>query len=250
MLALTKGEGAAARALYSVANAHIALCADTTSLIEQSIGEVLSNRGEIDSVAARVNIALLVRLSQDLRTASMLAGIGYATQAIAIVAGTFEIAFTIAYVGNDERRAEAWRDHDDPTKPFRSVRSLINTVMQEQGAPAEAPGGHYRLYRQLCMGKHGNPLFTMDQSFQERDGRIVISVGPNSGDSTVRAVQFALEQPAGLGGLAARVFLSCFGGVPVSALAGRLQELDEKWKALHDEAVERWGTEDPFPGRW
>lgn len=250
MLPLTKGEGAAARVLDPEAEAHIALCADTVSLIEESIEAVLSRWDAVDSIAARVNIALLVRLCQDLRAASMLARIGYSTQALVIVASTFEIAFTMLYVGSDEGRAEAWRDHDDPTKPFRTVRSLVNTVVQEQGAPEEVAEGHYRIYRQLCMGKHGNPLFTIDHSFQERDGKTLIYVGPSFEESAVRAVQFALEQAAGLAGAAAREFMLSFGGDKVMALADRLEELDERWKALRDEAIARWGTDDPFPGRW
>lgn len=250
MLALTSGEEAAARALRPLAEQHIALCTDTVSLIEDSIEAVLARWDAVDSVAARVNLALLVRLSQDLRTASILAGIGYSTQALVIVASTFEVAYTIAYIGRDEGRARSWRDHDDPTKPFRSVRSLINMVLEEQGAPDGAAGNHYRFYRQLCMGKHGNPLFTTHHSFQEHDGRTLIYVGPNSGEGAVRTLRFALENAAGVGGLAVRVFMSCFGVENVTGLADRLQRLDAKWKGLHDEAVEKWGTDDPFPGRW
>lgn len=250
MLELTTIEERAATALRPEAVQYISLCADTASVIKSSIEMAISQWDEVESLAAWTNIALLVRLYQDLRTASMLAGIGYSAQAVAIIASTFEIAFTVAYIGKDDSRAEEWDEHDDPRNLPQKVQFLVRTVMKEQGAPPEAAEGHYRLYRQLCMGKHGNPLFAKRQPFVECDERTIIHLEPRFEASVVRTLQFALEHAASLGALGVRAFMSCFGGEGVAALWERLEELEQRGKNLHDEAVARWGTDDPFPGKW
>ena len=167
MFTLTQLEQAAARALGPEATEYLTLCDDIVSLLEDAIEAMISNWSAVDSVAARANLALLIRLGQDLRTAWIVAGLGYSTQALSIVAGSFEVAFTIAYIGDDEGRAEEWRDHHDPTRPFLPVRRLVSAVIEENGLPKETSESRYRAYRQVCMGKHGHPLFTRIHFLQE-----------------------------------------------------------------------------------
>ena len=152
LFTLTQLEQAAARALGPEAPEYLTLCDDIVSLLEDAIEAMISNWSAVDSVAARANLALLIRLGQDLRTASIVAGLGYSTQALSIVAGSFEVAFTIAYIGDDEGRAEEWRDHHDPTRPFLPVRRLVSAVIEENGLPKETSESRYRA---LSSGLHG-----------------------------------------------------------------------------------------------
>jgi hypothetical protein len=83
--------------------------------------------------ARRVAVALILRLSDDLRCAALLALRGYPIQALTLVASMYEVAFCLAFIGSDNTLAEEWVEHDDPTRPFRPVKTLTVEVFRRQG---------------------------------------------------------------------------------------------------------------------
>ena len=109
----------------------------------------------------------------------------------------------------------------------------------------------YRVYRQLCMAKHANPLFQMEHGFIVDDGEVVAMNGPNTSENTIRAAWFAMEHATALTFIA----LICFVKFHLqfednNELVGQILALGDARKQLESEAKNRWGTEDPFPGKW
>src|SRR5881296_3036475 len=100
-----------------------------------TVGLVLGAASELPyaqvPLSRKVTTVLMVRLSNDLRGVALLALRGYSLQAAALAASMFEVAHCIAYIGSDELRADAWVKHDDPTKPFRNVKSLTEDVARD-----------------------------------------------------------------------------------------------------------------------
>lgn len=101
------------------------------------IGETLSCAPEILlrdlSQSRKAATSLLVRLSNDLRSAALLALRGYPVQAASLVASMYEAAFCIAYIGADNAIAQQWIDHADPTQPFRKVLTLTKNALHRLG---------------------------------------------------------------------------------------------------------------------
>ena len=56
----------------------------------------------------------------------------------------------------------------------------------------------YRVYRQLCMPKHTNPLFQMEHGYIIREGEVAAMNGPNTSEDSVRAAWFAMEHATAL----------------------------------------------------
>src|SRR2546427_3456765 len=90
---------------------------DTTERVFNTVGLVLGAAPEIPfrdvSLSRRVATLLMIRLSNDLRGAALLALRGYSLQAAVLVASMYEVAYCVAYIGSDESRADAWVKHDD-----------------------------------------------------------------------------------------------------------------------------------------
>lgn len=74
------------------------------------IGNAMSRLPEFHlpevSQSRKLVTALLLRLSNDLRAAALLALRGYPLQATALVASMFEVAYCVAYIGSDDSRAQ------------------------------------------------------------------------------------------------------------------------------------------------
>ena len=138
-----------------------------------------------------------------------------------MAASMYEVAHCIGYVGSDDSRAEAWVKHDDPTRPFRNIRSLTEDIAKDLGMsnPAEASEVQYRVYRQLCLAKHSNPLLQKDHGHYADDEAIVAMNGPDSSDASVRVDRFAFEHATRLTILA----------LPVSSTITCLQIGSDHW---------------------
>src|SRR5262249_7374663 len=147
---------------------------DTLTLdVFDLIAETLSLLPEVTlrefTQVRKVTTALLIRLGNDLRCASLLALRGYSSQAASLVASIYEVAYTIAYIGADESRAQAWIDHKDDTKPFLSAYQLTKKVVSalpELPDKATHVERRYGIYRQLCTAKHANPLFEQFAAYE------------------------------------------------------------------------------------
>jgi len=205
------------------------------------------------SQSRKVLTALLVRFSNDLRSAALLALRGYPIQAVALVASMYEVAYAIVYIGADDSLAQKWIDHNDPIRPFRKIKDLTREVWKRLDV-TNADGqtkAQYRVYQQLCWAKHANPLFQTQQTYQLHDGNVVARNGPDTSDSAIRAAWFALEHAARLSSLAVAAYVESH--IPADQrgdLKNKIEMIGAGSQELARKAAPRFGTEDPFPGKW
>jgi hypothetical protein len=220
-------------------------------------GKVLNQIPEMDlskvPQSLKVAVSLLTRISNDLRCVAMLANHGYSVQAVSLAASIYEAAFTIAYIGNDEKLAQEWIEHDKPTKSFRGVKTITMEGFKKLGIPNvdQQTKTKYRVYQQLCMPKHNNPLFQMQQGIILSKDFMFSMNGPDTSETSVRNAWFALEHGSALARLAIVSFIE--NHVPKSQrhlLEQELMILGDKRKELASRAKQRWETQDPFPGKW
>lgn len=211
------------------------------------------------TLAERVSVALLYRLTNDLRCVQELAVKGYSLQAVSLASSMFEGAYTLAYIGNDNDLAKEWVEHSDPTRTFRPVKKLVKGVLEKEGVPnlQAATDAKYKDYRQLCLAKHINPLLQKQHGIgkvNEDDKTIIFfSMGPDAeSDAGIRTAWFALEQAAILSLMA---FSSYLREVPsdevlTDSAKEQMREMALRHKDLRKRAMEKWGSEDPFPDKW
>lgn len=254
MESLGEAEDCARHILNRELDRHLTLTGSVFNLVSETLTSIPESRLIDVPAALKVTAALVHKVSNDLRTAALLAVNGYAIQAATVVVSLQESALTVAYIGDSDDRATAWIKHTDPTRSFRSVSAMVKDVYASVPLPdAELRRlVEYRTYRQLSMAKHTNPLFFMAHAYQEVEPHVVAARnGPDTSEPAVRAAWFALEQGARLTLVALASFIEHF--VPADAqapLMPRLGDLARVRHELHEQARARWGTEDPFPGKW
>ena len=211
----------------------------TSSLPERPWGQV--------PLSTRVSLALLARLSNDLRCTALLTQTGYPLQALTLTAASYEVAYGMAYIGVDDTWAQVWRDHDDPGRmPFGSVYDLTVAGMRKLEIPnaeERAREEYETLYRILCQGKHANPL--LQRRFGHRVNafaqEVISENGPDTSDFAIQSGWFALESSIALTLIGIRSFI--MNHVPSeqrAALLDRCDALADRRVALADTARRRW----------
>jgi hypothetical protein len=201
----------------------------------------------------KIAVNLLVRISNDLRSSTLLALRGYAGQAVTIVSSMFESAYCIAAIGNDQSLAHEWANHDDPKKSVMGVKAMVKQGLTnldftniEHQTEIE-----YRVYRQLCLAKHSNPLFQMGHGEIIQNGDVVSKNGPDTSENAIRAAWFAMEHAAALTFISLMSFIKFHLKPPGNdEIVKQVLALGEARKQLESQAKKRWGTKDPFPGKW
>lgn len=232
---------------------HMNAAMAAVALVEKTLELLAPPRVKDSSLSQRAELLLLSRLGNDLRCIVVLSGIGFPAQSVSLAAGSFETAFALAYIAGSEERSRQWVDHDEPTQAFRPVRTLVEDAIKkfQLENASEVAERHYRHYRQLCMAKHGNPIFNRQHGFSVEEDSIILALGPETAPSSVRAIQFALEHAVGHTSMALGMLASVEPAIGTSAeFARELQEINAAWQELHSNAVKRWGTGDPYPGKW
>ena len=203
--------------------------------------------------AFAVCVPLMIRLCNDLRAAMVLTGLGYPAQANAVVAGMFEVAYTATALDSDPQLVDEWLSHDDPTRLFRPVRWLMEEGLRKIGMPAsqEQAAVEYQVYSQLCMLKHAHPRIQMTLGVQVGDQGMRGRNGPDLSEQATRASRFALESACGLACIALAGFLNSHVPSELRGVLGpQVERLCEWRNQLQAASAERYGTEDPFPGKW
>lgn len=232
---------------------HLKLTEAAFNLVSEAVSQIPEQPVRNMAQSLKVSVALINRLSNDLRAATLLALLGYAIQAAEVVASLYEAAFTIAYIGSDEQLAQEWIDHDDPTRPFTDTRTMTRSGLAKLAVPdlEEQTSKQYLVYRQLCMVKHTNPLFQTQHGFQLVGGSVLAFNGPDTSEPAVRVAWFALEQSAALAFIALGSFISNH-ALPERRpeLFDKLEDIGGGRKELNAMAIARWGSEDPLPGKW
>ena len=222
-------------------------------LIADTIQAALDSPPPADVRARNVTLKLLTRISRDLRCALDLIETGYPVQALSLVTTVLEVAFTTAYIRDDDQRAQDWFDHDDPTRTFGDVVSLIDDVISRIGVPnpSELVNKHYSTYRQLCMAKHANPELEKSFGIREEAGAIVFGDGPMFDETAFRMAWYALTNGTGLASMAiGSVLERHVAEVRVETLREQLSSIGERVQAHTQEALSRRWDKDPYPGRW
>ena len=200
----------------------------------------------------KVRLVLLGRLADDLVCVGRLCEIGYSGQGCTVAASIFEVAHTIAYVGND-KRARAWSSHNDPTRPFKPVAEIVQMNVNAAGFqdPEERSRSEYRLYRQLCWLKHANPLLMDFRDINSWEAHGTLDYGPNTSEEGIRRSWFALQHAGRLGLMAmASIFTKDLDTQTQQSLVIPVGECTRILDDLNVQAKDRWGTEMPFQGRW
>lgn len=216
-------------------------------LAASSVTTAASQRPTGQSRSLQVTALLIVRVMNDLRAALHLAHLGYPVQAAALVAGLYEIALTVAYVGVDDTRAEGWFKHDDPaTTPWR-VPVMVAAVADRFDINRDKL---YKQYRLLCMLKHGNPKAERQRVVFLGDGRMRFPDGPASTEEAQEIAWFALLGGVSFVLLAQRAFVADHvGGAEQDQLLKECLAIREALATKRAEAVRRWPGRDPFEGR-
>ena len=228
-----------------------------TEKVFNLMGTTISSLPELPiqdmSQSLKVATVLLIRLSNDLRSAALVAVRGYGLQALTLVGSIYEAAYTIAAIGSDDVLADGWINHDDPKLTYGRVRDLTRDGLAKLGATDvdTQTSIEYRVYRQLCLAKHSNPLLQMQHGNRIEGKNIVAVNGPDLSEPAIRATWFALEHAAGLAFIALSSFIS--NHVPDEKRAHLMKEnyaVGTSRKELEALAKARWGTDDPFVGKW
>jgi len=203
--------------------------------------------------ARKVTTCLLVRITNDLRCIIHLTVRGYSDQACALAASSYEAAFALMAIGQDEVLAQEWINHQNPNRPFKSVRELTAMGIDRIGAPAPdaVSARWYLVYSQLCLAKHLNPLLQTTRGFRLEENRVLVMPGPDASENSVRLAWFALEHASGLALTAAAFFGSTY--IPQSgreAFAQKVNPLQGTLATLRAAAVDRGWDKNPFPDDW
>ena len=201
----------------------------------------------------KVATSLLVRLSNDLRATALLALRGYPIQAASIVASMYEVAFAVAVIGADKQKAQQWIDHAEPTRSFQNVKSMTSEGLKKLGVPDadNHANKRYEVYSQLCMARHANPLLQKQFGIQVHYDDVVAMNGPDTSEGAVRMAWFALDHAAFLSYVALASFITNHSPMVEQDNLRKQSEALGAWRhRLEQAAVQRWGTEDPYPGKW
>lgn len=196
------------------------------------------------SVASLVLNYLLAMMVTDLRVVTSLCLEGYSLQAAAIATGMFERAQLIAYVGDDSKRAIAWRDHqselDWKPKKIRSssdlIRLAVRAVAHMFSNDVELQrqiDRRKKLYRDLNLIKHGNPRMLRRVLGKKVGDQFQIYHGPLVGKDRHGLVKWVLVQ-ALESSLHALLFLAD-NHLPtkaVTAMQKPLEDIDSRLTAL------------------
>lgn len=258
---LGEAERSSMQALEPALRTHLEVSETAFNLVGTALGRIPEMPAWQLTQAQKVVNVLLIRLANDLRTAALLAVRGYAVQANTVASSMFEVAYTIAFIGASENLAQEWIDHDDPMCPFKPVKKLVKAVVHklqlddvlklQLDDPKAVIARQRQVYAQLCMAKHANPAFQKEHGTRLEGNEWVSAVGPDHSQPAVRAAWFALEHGTGLVTVALMIFVREMLEVSNDdELLVQLIELQKARRRLSEMALDRFGTEDPFAGKW
>ena len=114
----------------------------------------------------------------------------------------------------------------------------------------EVTEARYREYRQMCLAKHGNPVLQKQFGYRQDGMNIVTENGPDTSEKSIRIFHFVFEQSIALILLAINVFYRNHAPCEDGNIVKRINEITITYSKIRDENLKRWGTEDPFEGKW
>ena len=165
---------------------------ELTSCIDALLQMEIESIGEhpTGGPACKVGLILVSRLANDLRVCSITASLGYGLQALGLAASLMEILGALAYVGENDSRAEAWARHPDRRRTYPpKVGMGIDAVLAALGIPDDAEDWR-RGYEFACMAKHANPRLSLLQGLHSLPSGLHHVIGP---DTTPLGIFLAAE---------------------------------------------------------
>lgn len=193
---------------------------------------------------------IICRISNDLRCVALLAKRGYTAQALTLAASVYEASFTVDYIADNDNIAQEWLKHNDPIKFFKEIYFLTREAVAKRDVSDvnKQADKLYKIYRQFCWAKHINPVF---QKLRNIDlSNFTMFTGPDTSDTSIRDGWFALEHASSSALTAIDSFIIYH--IPElerSTLRQKLKKLELKRIELNNKARQRWGNQDPFPGK-
>lgn len=187
------GEKAVGAAFQQELAAYIKSISDTTNVAGRLLSHIRDFPGEGRAVHAVA--VLLARTVTELQACKHLVQLGYSQQAVTLTGTMQELAHTAAYIGKNEDRASEWFEHADPRHSYPgSVKETIEDVAKTIGAPQEILDREYnRIYRDICMAKHGNPMALGDTVVDSTSDAVLIVSGPCYSPALRRMAHAALQ---------------------------------------------------------
>jgi hypothetical protein len=147
-------------------------------------------------LSSQVSRRIFLRLMQDLRSVQQLATLGYASGAGAIASTVSEIAFEVAWIGNDEDRAQRWLNHTGKKKTVENFGRRWNEVLSqrypEESDKKAAETIESEVYSSLCMLKHGNSQLQQGLGSFVGNGVEYFSPTPILTSNTLHALSFSM----------------------------------------------------------
>lgn len=191
---------------------------------------------EAPTPVAKLQLLLLVRVLGDLRVCQWAASTGYAMQALTLAASIHELSYAIAYLKDSDERARKWIEHvnDARTYPECGHRNVISEVAKHLGLDEQETEQEYRIYRELCMAKHGNPLLQKHYGALERPGGVEVQQLPFYSPRTVWMCRFAMLHVARSVLVPFSVYVQLHLGGSPDALAGELDRVSTELRRLGD----------------
>jgi len=250
---IEEAETTAAKALLPELKDHLELTRNFMNLIGETVTSLGMRRIEECSQSFQVTSLLLIRLANDLRCMALLAERGYPLQALTISSSIYEVGITIARIGADDGLAQKWIDHDRPDQAFLNLKTATKEVFRQCGIPDPEKQAEldYRVYQQFCMAKHGNPLLQTAHGLIQQGRDVSLQNGPDTSEIAVNNSWYAMDHATRFVYVALAIFAS--NHLPTehqSRIAERAKQLAERRNELKKRAVQRWGNEDPFQGKW
>lgn len=132
--------------------------------------------------AKRVAITLMVRLFNELRAVLLLCENGYALQAYSQAASIYEIGWTMAWMGDDESRAQNWLQttaEDKLLDVWARTQHGLKRLMGKDEIDDKTVNEHYSWYKELCLAKHMNPGIQQHEGYSVDDTGIMFNPGPS-----------------------------------------------------------------------
>ena len=231
----------------------IATSRSAEALLGKAIQAALDSPLPANVRSRNVTLKLLTRMIRDLRCSTALVVFGYPVQALSLVASVLEVAFTVAYIRDDNKRAQDWVDHRDPTRVFESVPTMLQDAIAQLNLPnhKDVVAKHYSTYRQLCMAKHVNPLLEKSFGVRDEEHRSVLEAGPAFDEDAFRKAWYALTNGAGLASIAIEFVLRChIAPELVESVEQGLSALRTRVDDHTQFALSEGWDKDPYPGRW
>lgn len=184
----------------------------------------------------RAQQMILARVTDFIRSIQILTVKGYPEQATVLAASVFELAHTAVYFKHHPQKATKWLDpkssiHDQMPK-FLGV-TWYNMVKENyKYLNSDFVDNEYKIYKQLCWEKHSLPIM-LDMII--KDNLAHYKAGPYDSEFSINRAWFCMEHS---GRLAEMIIGVCF--------EMELNEIIKIRSELHERAIKRFGTKNPF----